>query len=130
MLTSLPNGTSLPHQLCTLNLLSNSIIYISVQYTMLRCAIMTVLSLRKIPFYISGHSASIVLKSLILLFVQLISPCCPVLFQARPFDSLNPTSYCYTILRLFILYLITYKIIVMINKINYYNYLTNAYHII
>ena len=29
---------------------SNSIIYISVQYTLLRCAIMTVLSLRKIPF--------------------------------------------------------------------------------
>ena len=36
-------------------LLSNSIIYFSVQYTLLRCAIMTVLSLRKIPFYISGQ---------------------------------------------------------------------------
>ena len=33
----------------------NSIIYISVQYTLLRCAIMTVLSLRKIQFYISGQ---------------------------------------------------------------------------
>ena len=31
-------------------LLSNSIISLSVQYTLLRCAIMTVLSLRKIPF--------------------------------------------------------------------------------
>ena len=36
-------------------LLSNSIIYISVQYTLLCCAIMTVLSLRKIQFYISGQ---------------------------------------------------------------------------
>ena len=47
----------LPHQLCTLHLLSNSIIhvYISVQYTLLHCAIMTALSLRKIPFYISGQ---------------------------------------------------------------------------
>ena len=36
-------------------LLSNSIIYISAQYTLLRCVIMTVLSLRKIPFYISGQ---------------------------------------------------------------------------
>ena len=33
------------------------------------------------------------LKSLILLFVHLISLCCPVLFQARPIDSLNRTSY-------------------------------------
>ena len=32
------------------------------------------------------------LKSLILLFVHLISLCCPVLFQARPIDSLNRTS--------------------------------------
>ena len=37
-------------------LLSNSIIYISVQYTLLRCAIMTVLSLKeKFHFYISGQ---------------------------------------------------------------------------
>ena len=33
------------------------------------------------------------LKSLILLFVHLISLCCPVLFQDRPIDSLNRTSY-------------------------------------
>ena len=33
------------------------------------------------------------LKSLILLFVHLISLCCSVLFQARPIDSLNRTSY-------------------------------------
>ena len=33
------------------------------------------------------------LKSLILLFVHLISLCCPVLFQARPIDSLNRTCY-------------------------------------
>ena len=32
------------------------------------------------------------LKSLILLFVHLISLCCPVLFQARPIDSLDRTS--------------------------------------
>ena len=32
------------------------------------------------------------LNSLILLFVHLISLCCPVLFQARPIDSLNRTS--------------------------------------
>ena len=32
------------------------------------------------------------LKPLILLFVHLISLCCPVLFQARPIDSLNRTS--------------------------------------
>ena len=32
------------------------------------------------------------LKSLILLFVHLISLCCPVFFQARPIDSLNRTS--------------------------------------
>ena len=36
------------------------------------------------------------LKSLILLIVHLISLCCPVLFQARPIDSLNRTSLnCY-----------------------------------
>ena len=34
------------------------------------------------------------LKSLILLFVHLISLCCPVLFQTRPINSLNHTSYC------------------------------------
>ena len=55
--------------------------------------IMTVLSLRKIPFYISGKYRAEVLKSLILLFVNLILLCCPVLFQARPIDSLNRTSY-------------------------------------
>ena len=32
------------------------------------------------------------LKTLILLFVHLISLYCPVLFQARPIDSLNRTS--------------------------------------
>ena len=32
------------------------------------------------------------LKSLILLFVHLISLCCPVFFQARPIESLNHTS--------------------------------------
>ena len=32
------------------------------------------------------------LKSLILLFIHLISLCCPVRFQARPIDSLNRTS--------------------------------------
>ena len=84
------SNQGLPHQLCTLYLLSNSIIYISVQYTLLRCAIMTVLSLKKFHFI---FQASIVLKSLILLFVHLISLCCPVLFQARPIDSLNRTSY-------------------------------------
>ena len=72
-------------------LLSNSIIYISVQYTLLRCAIMTLLSLRKIPFLY--FKRSIVLKLLIMLFVHLISLCFPVLFQARPIDSLNLTSY-------------------------------------
>ena len=40
----------LPHQLCTLHLLSNSIVY----SLLLQCDIMTVLSLRKIPFYILG----------------------------------------------------------------------------
>ena len=39
------------------------------------------------------------LKSLILLFVHLISLCCPVLFQARPIDSLNRTSYNFIIIR-------------------------------
>ena len=72
-------------------LLSNSVIYISVQYTLLRCAIMTVYTeLKKNSIFI--FQASIVLKSLILLFVHLISLCCPVLFQARPIDSLNRTS--------------------------------------
>ena len=86
------SNQGLPHQLCTLYLLSNSIIYISVQYTLLRCAIMTVLSLKKKKNHFI-FQASIVLKSLILLFVHLISLCCPVLFQARPIDSLNRTSY-------------------------------------
>ena len=46
---------SLLHQLCTQYLLSNCIIYISLQYTLLRCAIMTVLNFKKFPFYISGQ---------------------------------------------------------------------------
>ena len=47
------------------------------------------------------------LKSLILLFVHLISLCCPVPFQARPIDSLNRTSNdkLFEALKLYILYL-------------------------
>ena len=50
---------------------------------------MIVLSLKNFHFI---FQASIVLKSMILLFVHPISLCCPVLFQARPIDSLNRTS--------------------------------------
>ena len=42
------------------------------------------------------------LKSLIVLFVHLNSLCCPVLFQARPFDSLNRTSLFIYLLCLYI----------------------------
>ena len=44
------------------------------------------------------------LKSVILLFVHLISLCCPVLFQARPIDSLNRTDmYIYTGIYIYII---------------------------
>ena len=46
------NAASKPR--LTASALHNAI-YSSVQYTLLRCAIMTVLSLRKIQFYISGQ---------------------------------------------------------------------------
>ena len=39
----------------------------------------------------------IVLKSLILPFVHLIPLSCPVLFQARPIDSLNRSTYFLTL---------------------------------
>ena len=45
----------LPHQLRTLHLLSKGIYIAQCSiYTLLRCSIMTVLSLRKILFYILG----------------------------------------------------------------------------
>ena len=69
-------------------LLSNSIIYSAV-YTAALCYHDRT-ELKKNSIFI--FQASIVLKSLILLFVHLISLCCPVLFQARPIDSLNRTS--------------------------------------
>ena len=50
---------------------------------------MTALSLRIIPFHISGKYPAEVPDTA----VQLISLCCPVLFQARRIDSLNLTIY-------------------------------------
>ena len=57
---------------------------------------MTALSLRNIPFHISGQYRAEVTDTAVCTpdtAVQLISLCCPVLFQARPIDSLNHTSY-------------------------------------
>ena len=57
---------------------------------------MTALSLRKIPFHISGQYRAEVTDTAVCTpdtSAQLISLCCPVLFQARPIDSLNRTSY-------------------------------------
>ena len=57
--------------------------------------IMTALSLRKLPFHISGQYRAEVTDTAVCTpdtAVQLISLCCPVLFQARPIDSLNRTS--------------------------------------
>ena len=70
-------------------LLSNSLIYLSAVYTAALCY-HDCTELKKNSIFI--FQASIVLKSLILLFIHLISLCCPVLFQARPIDSLNRTS--------------------------------------
>ena len=56
---------------------------------------MTALSLRKIPFHISDQYRAEVTDTAVCTpdtAVQLISLCCPVLFQARPIDSLNRTS--------------------------------------
>ena len=85
------NKPDLPQQLRTLHLLSNGI-YIA-QYSIYTVALFyhDCTELKKKFHFI--FQASIVLKSLILLFVHLISLCCPVLFQARPIDSLNRTSY-------------------------------------
>ena len=56
---------------------------------------MTALSLRKITFHISGQYRAEVTDTAVCTpdtVLQLISLCCPVLFQARPIDSLNHTS--------------------------------------
>ena len=56
---------------------------------------MTVLSLRKIPFHISGQYRAEVTDTAVCTpdtAVQLISLCCPVLFQAHPID-LHCISY-------------------------------------
>ena len=56
---------------------------------------MTALSLRKIPFRISGQYRAEITDTAVCTpdtAVQLISLCYPVLFQARPIDSLNRTS--------------------------------------
>ena len=58
---------------------------------------MTALSLRTITFHISGQYRAEVTDTAVCTpdtVLQLISLCCPVLFQARPIDSLNRTSYC------------------------------------
>ena len=56
---------------------------------------MTALSLIKILFHISGQYRAEVTDTAVCTpdtAVQLTSLCCPVLFQARPIDSLNRTS--------------------------------------
>ena len=64
---------------------------VPVRKSICECAIICDCSCTEQSHFI--FQASIVLKSLILLFVHLISLCCSVLFQARPIDSLNRTSY-------------------------------------
>ena len=59
---------------------------------------MTALNLRKILFHISGQNRAEVTDTAVCTpdtAVQLISLCCPVLFQACPIDSLNRTSLVY-----------------------------------
>ena len=92
-LMQLPIRQGLPHQLRTLHLLSNGIYIAQCSiYTLLRCSIMTALSLRKIPFYISGQYRAEVADTAVCTPDFAVLPSALV-FQARPIDSLNRTSY-------------------------------------